>query len=154
MLDDLNTRFIEVMLKLGHSKSSFAKALDVSLPLITHITNGRNKPGIELIQKLLQTYQDIDARWFLLGEGQMFAKMQEVPDFDDVMAEISRLSSQTEASTTHLQVVKQYHKILIDEVLHLEELNLQLDEVSTEVQKVAKQIMQLRNKIEMKLIVE
>ena len=50
-MDELNKRIIEVMTMLGLNKSTFAKDLDVSLPLITHITSGRNKAGLDIIQK-------------------------------------------------------------------------------------------------------
>ena len=71
MLDELNKRIITLMVQKGHSKSTFAKVLDVSLPLITHITSGRNKPGIDLIQKILIEFQDVNPRWLLLGEEEM-----------------------------------------------------------------------------------
>jgi predicted transcriptional regulator len=66
-MDELNKRIVEIMVRFNHSKSSLALELGVSLPLITHITTGRNKPGIELLQRVLQRFPDINPMWLLVG---------------------------------------------------------------------------------------
>jgi predicted transcriptional regulator len=70
-MDDLNRRVVEVMVKMGVSKTTFANDLEVSQGLITHISTGRNKPGVELLQKILLKYPSINAEWLLLGSGGM-----------------------------------------------------------------------------------
>ena len=69
MIDEINKRVIEVMVRSDFSKSTFASVLDVSLPLITHITSGRNKPGLDIIQKLLTNFKDINLDLLLFGIG-------------------------------------------------------------------------------------
>jgi transcriptional regulator with XRE-family HTH domain len=53
----------------GISAGDLAEMLDVQRSNISHILNGRNKPGAVFIEKLLQTFPDINARWLLTGEG-------------------------------------------------------------------------------------
>lgn len=71
-MDDLNKRIVELMVKIGVSKTNFANDINVSQAVITHLTSGRNKPGVEILQKILQRYPKISAEWLLLGQGPMF----------------------------------------------------------------------------------
>lgn len=48
-----------------------ADVLEVQRSNISHILNGRNKPGASFIEKLLVIYNDLNARWLLTGEGDM-----------------------------------------------------------------------------------
>ncbi len=45
--------------------------LDVQRSNISHILNGRNKPGAAFIEKLLIKFPDLNARWLLTGVGDM-----------------------------------------------------------------------------------
>ncbi|MGV3597548.1 MAG: helix-turn-helix domain-containing protein [Bacteroidota bacterium] len=70
-MDALNIRFMEVVSKMAVSKTAFAAELDISQGVLTHISTGRNKPGVELLQKILQAYPTIRAEWLLMGKGEM-----------------------------------------------------------------------------------
>ncbi|MFV0590772.1 MAG: helix-turn-helix domain-containing protein [Draconibacterium sp.] len=48
-----------------------ASMLDVQRSNISHILNGRNKPGAAFIEKMLTVFPDLNARWLLTGEGTM-----------------------------------------------------------------------------------
>ena len=123
MIDELNKRIIEVMVRSEHSKSTFAKALDVSLPLITHITTGRNKPGLDIIQKVLTHFERISPDWLLLGVGTMYREEVKSHDFSAIISEIDALVQVVEAVKSNQSSVMQYHKILLDEVKHLSEMD-------------------------------
>lgn len=53
------------------SAGELATLLEVQRSNISHILNGRNKPGASFIEKLLLVFQDLNARWLLTGEGSM-----------------------------------------------------------------------------------
>lgn len=55
----------------GISAGDLATLLEVQRSNISHILNGRNKPGASLIEKMLKVFPDINARWLLTGEGAM-----------------------------------------------------------------------------------
>jgi transcriptional regulator with XRE-family HTH domain len=153
-IDALNTRIIEIMVNKNHSKSSFAKALDVSLPLITHITSGRNKPGIELIQKVLSIFPDINPDWLLLGYGNIYRNVLKMPDFSDIQADIEQLRTRLSDTSTQLNTIKQYHKILIDELLHLQEADLELNSIQHTLTEVTRKMQTMKQNIEYKVSVE
>jgi len=55
----------------GISPSELADAIGVQRSNITHVLNGRNKPSFQFIEKMLQIYPDLNAKWLLLGTGVM-----------------------------------------------------------------------------------
>lgn len=154
MLDDVNKRMIEIMVYTGHTKSSFAKVLDVSLPLITHITSGRNKPGMDLIQKTLIAFPDINAKWLLLGEGEMRVKEIAMPDFSDAKAQIQSIVEMIRYQHSEIESIKSYHKILIDEILHLQEMQIKLDRIQYDLKSSEKKLDGVNELINDKLIGE
>lgn len=68
---EINQRIASLIDKLGYNKSTFAQKIGVSQPIVTHITTGRNNPGLEVIQKILSNCQDVNPDWLLLGRGEM-----------------------------------------------------------------------------------
>ena len=55
----------------GISPGELAGLLDVQRSNISHILNGRNKPGASLIERFLILFPELDARWLMTGEGNM-----------------------------------------------------------------------------------
>jgi transcriptional regulator with XRE-family HTH domain len=52
----------------GHTSSSMANALKMNRSTLVHILNGRNKPNLQLIQKLCAFDDKLDLRYILTGE--------------------------------------------------------------------------------------
>lgn len=55
----------------GISPSELADAIGVQRSNVTHVLKARNKPSFQFIEKMLQIYPEINAKWLLLGEGNM-----------------------------------------------------------------------------------
>jgi hypothetical protein len=80
----LNARFIQVMEGLGHTGYSFSKILGTSEAVISNIRKEKNPPNVQLIQRLLNKYEEIDPEWLLSGRGRMLrinqaGKPEELP---------------------------------------------------------------------------
>ena len=54
------------------SPAEFADKIGVQRSSVSHVLNGRNYPSAAFIQKMLGSYQSLNPRWLLLGEGTMF----------------------------------------------------------------------------------
>ena len=54
------------------SPAEFADKIGVQRSSVSHVLNGRNYPSAAFIQKMLGSYQALNPRWLLLGEGLMF----------------------------------------------------------------------------------
>lgn len=53
----------------GESASSFAEKIGVQRSSISHILSGRNKPSLDFILKILNTYPEVELHWLLNGKG-------------------------------------------------------------------------------------
>ena len=49
------------------SASQFADSIGVQRSSISHILSGRNKPSLDFILKVTNTYTDVDIYWLLNG---------------------------------------------------------------------------------------
>jgi transcriptional regulator with XRE-family HTH domain len=63
-------RLKQVLEERDLSASQFADMVGVQRSRVSHILTGRNKPGLEFIQKILSAFPDIDPGWFILGREQ------------------------------------------------------------------------------------
>ena len=64
----------------GLTSSSFADKIGVPRSSISHVLSGRNNPSLDLIIKILQSFDGIRANYLLSGEG--FTPIQPITDKD------------------------------------------------------------------------
>ena len=55
----------------GVSASEFADTIGIQRSNVTHVLHERNKPGLQFIVKILESFPEINAKWLLTGEGEM-----------------------------------------------------------------------------------
>jgi len=67
----MNNRIKQFMDHQGLSSSELADSIGVQRSNVTHVLQGRNKPGFQFISKLLETYPEINAKWLITGQGEM-----------------------------------------------------------------------------------
>jgi transcriptional regulator with XRE-family HTH domain len=53
--------------------TQFADAIGVARPIVSHILSGRNKPSLEVVQKIIAAFPDLSLPWLLSGTGTMLA---------------------------------------------------------------------------------
>jgi transcriptional regulator with XRE-family HTH domain len=66
-------RIREILGKYELSPTQFADAIGTARPIISHILSGRNKPSLEVVQKITAAFPDISLPWLLSGVGTMQA---------------------------------------------------------------------------------
>lgn len=64
---ELTNRILEIMEKSGLTPSEFADKIEVQRSAISHITSGRNKPSLEFLIKIKNSFPDIDTDWLIFG---------------------------------------------------------------------------------------
>lgn len=94
----LAERVKEIMEELGYAPSSFADTIDIPRPIISHILSGRNKPSLDVIQKILMRFSELNPWWLLTGTG----TMKQLNLFSDEELEAISLKNQSvqQSSTT------------------------------------------------------
>ncbi|AMJ66073.1 helix-turn-helix domain-containing protein [Hymenobacter sp. PAMC 26628] len=70
------------------SPTQFADAIGVARPIVSHILSGRNKPSLEVVQKVLAAFPDLAMPWLLSGMGPMLATAA-VPAAPEIAPEIA-----------------------------------------------------------------
>ncbi len=61
-----------LMERLQLKPGQFARMLDVNPAIISHILAERNKPGVDLLQRILSNFPQVSPDWLLLDSGEMF----------------------------------------------------------------------------------
>lgn len=90
----------------GISAGDLATMLDVQRSNISHILNGRNKPGAALIEKLLLVFPDLNARWLLTGKGDMTAGVMDTSTSLDTKLPLNSDMAEQKKSEPADKVVK------------------------------------------------
>ena len=67
-MDERIKKFMEYK---GISSSELADSIGVQRSNVTHVLKARNKPSFQFIEKMLQIYPELNAKWLLLGTGSM-----------------------------------------------------------------------------------
>lgn len=70
---------LDLMKNEGLKPSQLADILGINPAGISHILAGRNKPGFDLLQKMLRRFPRISPDWLLLDEGPMY-RNSEIPE--------------------------------------------------------------------------
>lgn len=68
----MKEKLLDLMKHEGLKPSQLAEILEVNPAGISHILAGRNKPGFDLLQKILRRFPQINPDWLLLDSPQMY----------------------------------------------------------------------------------
>lgn len=80
---EINDRIQNLIDKLQLNPNAFAETVGVTSTVIYNIVKGRrSKPSFEVLQKILLTYQAINANWLLNGDGKIWKDEVNNQDFD------------------------------------------------------------------------
>jgi hypothetical protein len=150
-MDELNKRVLSVMESKSMSKSAFAALIDISLPVLTHIGSGRNKPGLEMIAKILTHFPDISPDWLILGNGGMYRKEVEMPNIAKELEEIAELRKKMPDFEQNAAQILNYHQILLKEISYLQELKPYLLAIQNNSQYINQNLGSLTQALESKL---
>jgi len=75
----MKERISEFLKRENKSSALFAEEIGVQPSGISHILSGRNKPSLDFVVKMLETYPYLAVEWLLFGKGEMY-KRTEIPD--------------------------------------------------------------------------
>ena len=67
--DDFVKRLETIFDYYGLTASSFADKINVQRSSISHLLSGRNKPSLDFILKVMESFPDVELLWLLNGKG-------------------------------------------------------------------------------------
>ncbi len=91
----MKEKLLLLMERLQLKPGQFARMLDVNPAIISHILAERNKPGIDLLQRILSNFPQVSPDWLLLDSGDMFRNP--LPNKNSIPSE--RLTSEQSEQT-------------------------------------------------------
>lgn len=102
----MRERIVKFIETEGLTAGEFADKIGVQRSSVSHVLNGRNNPGFSFIQKILDTYPEINSRWLLTGVGDIYdvdavSKKKEDKKVSGHNDLFSTLENQNEISTSH-----------------------------------------------------
>ena len=68
----MREKLLDLMKNEGLKPSQLAELLEINPAGISHILAGRNKPGFDLLQKILRRFPRINPDWLLLDSDKMY----------------------------------------------------------------------------------
>ncbi|HOF98315.1 MAG TPA: helix-turn-helix transcriptional regulator [Paludibacteraceae bacterium] len=68
---DLKDRIEKIMQNEAMNAVQFASEIGIQGSTLSHILNGRNKPSLEVMMKILKRFDYINSDWLIFGEGPM-----------------------------------------------------------------------------------
>jgi len=78
---EFSKRLQKVIDYYSESASSFAEKVGVQRSSISHILSGRNKPSLEFVLKVLDTFPEVELYWLMNGKGH-FPKSISIPKIE------------------------------------------------------------------------
>ncbi len=86
----MQNRVKQVIETKAYTPSRFADHVGVPRATISHILSGRNKPSLEVVQKILEAFPDISAEWLVKGKGTLGKSAPSLFEPDDFMENINK----------------------------------------------------------------
>lgn len=72
-------RIEQIMKEFSLSATEFSERVGISLSVLSHIMSGRNNPSLDVVGKILRSFEEIDSDWLILGKGKMFRTLSSYP---------------------------------------------------------------------------
>ena len=67
-MNEIADRIKKIMIERKMTASDLSKKINVQKSSISHILNGRNKPSLDFIVKLCNSFNDINLDWLIKGK--------------------------------------------------------------------------------------
>ena len=78
------SRIEEVRKNNQLTAASFATKIGVQRSAISHILSGRNKPSLEFLMKIHDSFDEVNLEWLILGKPSPLSQNLEIPANPDI----------------------------------------------------------------------
>lgn len=104
----MKDRILRIIEEKNLTSSRFADEVGLNRPAVSHILNGRNNPGLEALQRILNRFPDISGTWLITGEGNMYqsqrANSDNSPTLFDESPEFTATTTETDKYAREIAV--------------------------------------------------
>lgn len=89
------SRIEKIIQTFEMADGQFAQEIGIQNSTLSHILNGRNRPSLDVIKKILRRFPEIDPDWLIFGHGSMLRKISQ-PTSPNLFDNIDQTFSKTE----------------------------------------------------------
>lgn len=75
----MQERFKQLLDEKGLTATKFAAVIKVNASAMSHILNGRSKPGFDVLDKIAQAFPDVNLNWLISGKGTPLNTLAKTP---------------------------------------------------------------------------
>lgn len=68
----MKERIEKIMLNENMTSAQFADRIGINRGTLNHVLNGRNKPSLDVVSRIIESLDYINTDWLLKGEGDMY----------------------------------------------------------------------------------
>ena len=111
----VNDRIKLIFNNLKEKQQSFAKKVGVSQSFLSKVLRGECKAPTDMLNGILKTYPNINARWLITGEGSMYQQ----PQAESQSAENVQTPKLTKREKDMLMIFRELPEMEQDEILQL-----------------------------------
>ena len=72
----MQDRFKKILEEKGLNAQRAAKIIGIDASAVSHIINGRRRPGFDVLQKLSNAFPDLNLNWLVNGQGNMYTSQE------------------------------------------------------------------------------
>ena len=98
----LKDKIESLIIGLGLTSTRFADYIGVNRPIISHILSGRNKPSLEIIQKIVSKFPELGYNWIADDESIDMDIVEQIVKNKDFNALFSSFYSSRESNENKL----------------------------------------------------
>lgn len=69
---NMQERFKQLLEEKKLTATRFAALIKVNASAMSHILNGRSKPGFDVLDKIAQAFPDVNLNWLISGKGTIY----------------------------------------------------------------------------------
>ena len=92
---EFTKRLNQIMEYYDLSAAGFADRINVGRSSISHLLSGRNKPSLDFVMKVIQTFPEVELYWLLNGKGTFPGSTKDYQEPMGAKEELDTSSSRT-----------------------------------------------------------
>ena len=82
----MQSRIKHLLEEKNLTASRFADLIEVNASAVSHILNGRSKPGFDVLEKISKAFPELDMNWLISGRGSMLTETEEAKPYTGKVA--------------------------------------------------------------------
>lgn len=106
----INDRIVELIKFLELSPTAFADEIGIQRSGLSHIMKGRNKPSLDVVQKIVTRFPDINLTWLVNGIGNISSSTPSVINLQQKQAQATPKEPENPFKNTLFDAVPQEAK--------------------------------------------